>query len=309
MASAKAVSGLLRRKLCSARCSRRSLHNSSIRYAIMNLEMPAMSPTMTEGGISSWKKREGEAFSAGDVLLEIETDKATIDVEAQDDGIVGKIFLQDGSRGIPVGKVIALLAEQGDNISNLEAPKQEKLVHEPQGSTPLPPSPEPVKTTPSAPSSSATLHAHSSHSISHSRPIFPSVHRLLAEFGITNPEDIKGTGVRGMLTKGDVLTYLGKASGPTGTFTQPTSHFPAAKAQVMKEEPKALDGAAIRRLIVLTMLEKSIAARNAKPATETDVDFDSIIADYLPNTAASSKVPTPPQAALKPSVDYLDGLY
>lgn len=55
--------------------------------------MPAMSPTMTEGGIADWKKAEGEAFAAGDVLLEIETDKATIDVEAQDDGILAKIVV------------------------------------------------------------------------------------------------------------------------------------------------------------------------------------------------------------------------
>lgn len=55
--------------------------------------MPAMSPTMTEGGIASWKKKEGESFSAGDVLVEIETDKATIDVEAQDDGVLAKIIV------------------------------------------------------------------------------------------------------------------------------------------------------------------------------------------------------------------------
>ena len=55
--------------------------------------MPAMSPTMTEGGIAGWKKQEGDSFSAGDVLVEIETDKATIDVEAQDDGILAKIIV------------------------------------------------------------------------------------------------------------------------------------------------------------------------------------------------------------------------
>lgn len=55
--------------------------------------MPAMSPTMTEGGIAQWKKKEGESFSAGDVLIEIETDKATIDVEAQDDGVMAKIIV------------------------------------------------------------------------------------------------------------------------------------------------------------------------------------------------------------------------
>jgi pyruvate dehydrogenase E2 component (dihydrolipoamide acetyltransferase) len=55
--------------------------------------MPAMSPTMTEGGIASWKLKEGDAFTTGDVLVEIETDKATIDVEAQDDGFLAKIIV------------------------------------------------------------------------------------------------------------------------------------------------------------------------------------------------------------------------
>lgn len=61
-----------------------------------------MSPTMTEGGIASWKKQEGETFAAGDVLLEIETDKATIDVEAQDDGVLAKIVVS--SPQSPVGE-------------------------------------------------------------------------------------------------------------------------------------------------------------------------------------------------------------
>ncbi|KAG6918021.1 hypothetical protein DXG01_016873 [Tephrocybe rancida] len=303
MASVKAFNGLLRRELCSATRNRRLLHHTSIRHAITNLEMPAMSPTMTEGGISSWKKREGEAFTTGDVLLEIETDKATIDVEAQEDGIMGKILLQDGAKGIPVGKVIALLAEEGDDISNLQAPKEEKAAPKQESSAPSAPPAEPVKASPDGASTPRPSH---SHSVSHSRPLFPSVHRLLLEFGVKNPEDIKGTGVRGMLTKGDVLSYLGKASSPTGTYKE-ASHAPVTP-QLVKEEPKVLDGVAIRRLIVSTMLQNSIAARNAKPA-KIAVDFDSIIADYLPQTAAPPKAPSPPPSTSKPSVDYLDGLY
>ncbi|KAG6845685.1 hypothetical protein H0H87_004946 [Tephrocybe sp. NHM501043] len=264
---------------------------------------------MTEGGIASWKKREGEAFSTGDVLLEIETDKATIDVEAQDDGIMGKILAQDGAKGIPVGKVIALLAEEGDDISNLEAPKEEKPAPKPEASAPPSPPSQPVKSAHTEPSTLTSSLAHSSHSISHSRPIFPSVHRLLLEFGVTDAEKIKGTGVRGMLTKGDVLTYLGKASNPTGTYKE-TSHSPVEVTQsVKKEEPKPLDGAAIRRLIVSTMLQKSVTARNVKSVAEPAVDFDSIIADYLPQTAAPPKSPSTPQHSSKPSVDFLDGLY
>lgn len=67
------------------------LHSSPASLAAQNFNMPALSPTMTEGNIATWKIKEGDSFSAGDVLLEIETDKAQMDVEAQDDGILAKI--------------------------------------------------------------------------------------------------------------------------------------------------------------------------------------------------------------------------
>ncbi|KAH9982433.1 pyruvate dehydrogenase [Lactifluus volemus] len=100
-----------------ARILYRGLHTSVRRHALSKMTMPAMSPTMTEGGISAWKKAEGESFTSGDVLLEIETDKAVIDVEAQDDGILAKIVAQDGSKGVAVGSTIAILAEEGDDLS------------------------------------------------------------------------------------------------------------------------------------------------------------------------------------------------
>ncbi|KAJ7778605.1 single hybrid motif-containing protein [Mycena maculata] len=283
---------------------RRLLHQSHARRAITNLEMPAMSPTMTEGGIAGWKKKEGESFVAGDVLLEIETDKATIDVEAQDDGIMGKILAPDGSKNIVVGKVIALLAEEGDDISNLEPPKEDASPRRKQQaeSSSAPPPAQESKPSPPAPAS----HAHSSTPPSHSRALFPSVHRLLMEHGIAKPSEIKGTGVRGMLTKGDVLAFLGKASGPLGTYKE--SPPPMAQAPQKPAEPKPLDGPALRQLIVSTMLQNSVKARNPAAASPAPVDFDSILADYFPQAAAtpkpkSSPVPPPPKAT-----NWLDGL-
>ena len=70
-----------------------ALHTSTTNAVLSKFQMPAMSPTMTEGGIASWKMKEGDTFTTGDVLVEIETDKATIDVEAQDDGILAKIIV------------------------------------------------------------------------------------------------------------------------------------------------------------------------------------------------------------------------
>ncbi|KAH8117454.1 single hybrid motif-containing protein [Phellopilus nigrolimitatus] len=282
---------------------RRCLHATSSRHAISNLAMPAMSPTMTEGGISQWKLKEGESFSAGDVLLEVETDKATIDVEAQDDGIIGKILLPDGSKNVAVGKVIALLAEDGDDITNLEAPKEgtSKAPNVPNRDS------EPTKRvqTPQQPSAQPKAH---DIQIQHTRPLFPSVQRLLIENSIENTDKIQGTGVRGMLTKGDVLAFLGKASSPLGTYKVPKSGLPGPK--VAKEEAKPLDGRAIRQLIVSNFLQSSLRARSL-PSSATPHDFESIIADYLP-VATESLLPrhntVPSLKQTPPTGSYFDGL-
>ncbi|KAK1219836.1 pyridoxine biosynthesis protein [Marasmius sp. AFHP31] len=277
--------------------------------------MPAMSPTMSEGGIASWKKKEGETFSAGDVLLEIETDKATIDVEAQEDGIVGKIILPDGTKNVQVGKVIALLAEEGDDISNLEVPKEEDSAPAPEASSSSAPKSESKSESqpPSESSSSSSSASAPTYNVhpTHSRPLFPSVQRLLTENGIADGSKITGTGIRGMLTKGDVLAFLGKASGPLGTFKPPPSPIEQAAQSAgvaPKKEEKPLDGPAIRQLIVSTMLSNSLKARSL-PASSEPVDFDSIIADYLPKStpAPRATVPTPEQTS-KPSSNFLDGL-
>lgn len=136
-----------------------------------------------------------------------------------------------------MGKVIALLAEEGDDISNLQPPEDKPAPT--QATTAPPESPKPASEKLS-PLPAPQLHP--STPLSHSRPLFPSVHRLLLEFGIKEPELIKGTGVRGMLTKGDVLAYLGKASGPLGTYkelaTEPATPRPGPAKVEKKEEYK-----------------------------------------------------------------------
>lgn len=180
--------------------------------------------------------------------------------------------LPDGSKSIPVGKTIAMLAEEGDDISNVEVPK-DKAPSSPQQAKEEPKKQAAPEAPPSPPSAT---HVH----IDHSRAIFPSVLRLLQGYNITNASDIKGTGVRGMLTKGDVLAYLGKASGPFGTYKKteqpkPTPS-PAKKAEEKVSDTKyiavhtkrvtsqTLDGPATRQLIVAGLLAAS--SRASAPA-------------------------------------------
>ena len=79
--------------------------------------MPALSPTMEEGTLAKWLVKEGDSVSAGDILAEIETDKATMEFEAVDEGIIGKILVSEGSEGIKVNSPIAILIEDGEKIS------------------------------------------------------------------------------------------------------------------------------------------------------------------------------------------------
>lgn len=290
------------------------LHTSAAASAITKFTFPAMSPTMTEGGLAEWKVREGTAFAQGDVLLDIETDKATMDVEAPEDGVLAKILVPDGSKDVPVGKLIALLAEEGDDLTNIDIPKDDS------DAAPAPASASAA----SAPSSSgAAPHQHASSSSSSSsllppppggRPWLPSVARLLVERRIADPSQITGTGLHGVLTKGDVLAFLGEASSPTGTYTPPapsagvaslygapagaastrTNASSATKTNTKPATPEQpLSGAALRALIIGGLVDAThnatapalaptpAPAPTPTPAPAPKPTFDDVLAGYL----------------------------
>src|SRR5438132_13285882 len=86
----------------------------------IELGMPALAPTMTEGNLARWLKKEGDAVHSGDVIAEIETDKATMEYEAADEGRLGRIIVPEGAQGIKVNQPIALLLEEGEDAAALE---------------------------------------------------------------------------------------------------------------------------------------------------------------------------------------------
>src|ERR1700740_1756210 len=81
----------------------------------INILMPALSPTMEKGNLAKWLKKEGEAVKTGDVIAEIETDKATMEYEAVDDGVLAKIVVPEGTSCVPVNQLIAVLAQKGED--------------------------------------------------------------------------------------------------------------------------------------------------------------------------------------------------
>ncbi len=88
----------------------------------INITMPALSPTMEEGKLAKWHVKEGDTVSSGDVIAEIETDKATMEVEAVDEGKIGKIVVPEGTDNVKVNAVIAVLLQDGESAADVKAP-------------------------------------------------------------------------------------------------------------------------------------------------------------------------------------------
>ena len=137
------------------------------------LRLPALSPTMEKGTLASWSLKEGDAVEAGDVLAEIETDKASVDFEATDDGFLAKILVDAGASDVPVGTPIGVIAEDEGDIAAFAsftaadageasasapapAPKAASPPPPPPPPTPTPPPPQPKPAAPSAPAPAPT---------------------------------------------------------------------------------------------------------------------------------------------------------
>ncbi len=156
--------------------------------------MPALSPTMTEGKLAKWLKREGEVVAGGDVIAEIETDKATMELEAVEEGVLARLLVAAGSEGIPVNTPIALLLEEGEDPSALD----EALAQAPaQAPTPAPPSPEPAAPVPKrSPAPQPPSPGH--------RLFASPLARRLAERAGLDLGRIQGSGPKGRIVKRDV---------------------------------------------------------------------------------------------------------
>jgi pyruvate dehydrogenase E2 component (dihydrolipoamide acetyltransferase) len=171
--------------------------------------MPALSPTMTEGNLVKWHKREGDLVKAGDVIAEIETDKATMEVEAVDEGHLGKILVPEGTEQVKVNQVIALLLEEGEDASALEK----------MASSPAPQKKEEAVV--AAPEKKPDLKRASQPSLSTGGRAFASpLARRIAEGAQLSLASIAGSGPRGRIIKADVEKAL--VQGPT----KPSSALP-----------------------------------------------------------------------------------
>jgi pyruvate dehydrogenase E2 component (dihydrolipoamide acetyltransferase) len=186
--------------------------------------MPALSPTMEEGTLAKWLVKEGDTVSSGDLLAEIETDKATMEFEAVDEGIVGKILVAEGSEGVKVNTPIAVLLEDGesaDDIGVASAPADnaspEKEAPKQSGA----PAPTAATPAPAAPAASDGTRLFAS----------PLARRIAADKGL-DLSAITGSGPRGRIIKADVegVSASAKPAAPAAAAPAAASAAPAAMA-------------------------------------------------------------------------------
>jgi pyruvate dehydrogenase E1 component beta subunit len=113
-----------------------------------NILMPALSPTMEQGKLAKWLKKEGDAIKAGDVIAEIETDKATMEVEAVDEGTLAKILVADGTDNVAVNTPIGVITADGEDASSVPSPKAAESAPAGASAAAAPPEPQKAPTAP-----------------------------------------------------------------------------------------------------------------------------------------------------------------
>ncbi len=165
--------------------------------------MPALSPTMEHGNLAKWFKKEGDKISAGDVIAEIETDKATMEVEAVDEGVLAKITVPDGTQEVPVNSLIAVLIEEGEDAASVDAFIAESVSVAPAKAAP---EAEEKKTTPaSVATPAAQVPTAPVKSIGERVFASPLARRVAATEGVSL-SNLTGTGPHGRIIKADVLS-------------------------------------------------------------------------------------------------------
>ncbi|KAE9589835.1 hypothetical protein Lal_00021650 [Lupinus albus] len=208
------------------------------------LEMPALSPTMDQGNIVKWRKQEGDKIEVGDILCEIETDKATLEFETLEEGYLAKILVPEGSKEVAVGQAIAITVEDANDIdavknsiSSSSTTQQEKAT---QGET------------------KSEVKAQKSNT----RRISPAAKLLIAEYGL-DASTLNASGPLGTLLKGDVLSAIksGKLSPKPASSKEKASHQQVTASQESKSDLKQsavyedFPNSQIRKVIAKRLLE------------------------------------------------------
>lgn len=224
----------------------------------IDILMPALSPTMTEGNLAKWLKSEGDSVEAGDVIAEIETDKATMEVEAVDEGVLGKIVVPEGSEGVAVNAVIGVLLAEGEDADAIGSAPASEEKPEPEAA-PDPPADAAVaaERAPAGPSSGERMAAS------------PLARRMAAQAGL-DLATIDGSGPKGRIVKADIEAAL--ASGAAASSSAPAGLPPRAPVAVPAAEDQTVKLSTMRRVIAERMTESKTTVPHFYLTVDCEID-------------------------------------
>jgi len=221
--------------------------------------MPALSPTMTEGKLAKWLKKEGDAIKSGDVIAEIETDKATMEMEAVDEGTLGKILVPEGTEKVSVNEPIAVLLQEGESKGNvksaepLKAPPPPEMKAEPVKAPAVAPQAQPPKPAATTVATVAASPAAAPAPKAQGPRIFasPLARRLAADAGL-DLGAIQGSGPQGRIVRADVEQAV--SSGGARKAAAPRSAVPAAPGD-FSQPYTAVPNSGMRKTIAKRLVE------------------------------------------------------
>jgi pyruvate dehydrogenase E2 component (dihydrolipoamide acetyltransferase) len=202
--------------------------------------MPALSPTMEEGTLAKWLVKEGDTVSSGDLIAEIETDKATMEVEAVDEGTIGKILVDEGSDGVKVNAVIALLLEEDEDASALDGYSPEGAGDAKPAKADNKPAEETKSEEPKSDNKPAETKAPPANKDDGDRIKASPLARRMAEQAGIDLKDVEGSGPNGRIVKRDIEGFDGKAA-PAASPEAPKAAAEAPK-EISQDEPLAAYG-------------------------------------------------------------------
>ncbi|HEY0630222.1 MAG TPA: pyruvate dehydrogenase complex dihydrolipoamide acetyltransferase [Sphingomicrobium sp.] len=221
----------------------------------IELKMPALSPTMEEGTLAKWLVKEGDTVSSGDILAEIETDKATMEFEAVDEGKIAKILVPEGSDGVKVGTPIAILAGEGEEVSAAAPAPKAEAAPPPKVEEPKVEAAPPAKGGGETPAASPAPAAPAPKADSGDRIKASPLARRLAEAQGIDLSTLKGSGPGGRIVRAD----LGTAAG--GAMAAPAPQPAAAPAAHHVEAELAFTEGVPHEAVKLSNMRKTIARR------------------------------------------------
>ncbi|MEC3949233.1 pyruvate dehydrogenase complex dihydrolipoamide acetyltransferase [Sphingobium sp. HWE2-09] len=224
------------------------------------IQMPALSPTMEEGTLAKWLVKEGDTVSSGDLLAEIETDKATMEFEAVDEGVIAKILVAEGSEGVKVGTIIAIIAEEGEDAATVAADGG-KGDAAPKSEAAPKADPAPAKAEAAAPKADATpapKAAQADAAPAGDRVKASPLARRLAQAKGIDLASISGTGTNGRIVKADIDGAKPGAAAPAASAP---AAAPAAASAPAPVAAAAQDFGIPHDVVKLSGMRKTIARR------------------------------------------------